>query len=63
MVVALEVDRCGVSLFILITALSGIIVGASIGIKTRDIGLGAEIGGAVFTFAAVLQGTTILMCK
>ena len=63
LVVALEVDRCRVSLFIFMTALSGIIVGASIGIKTRDIGLGAEIGGAVFTFVTVLQGTMILMYK
>lgn len=63
LVVALEVDRCRVSLFIFITALCGIIVGASIGIATRDIGLGAEIGGAIFTFVTVLQGTMILMYK
>jgi hypothetical protein len=63
LVVALEVDRCRVSIFILITALSGIIVGASIGIAKGDVGLGAEVGGAVFTLATVLQGTMILMYK
>jgi hypothetical protein len=63
LVVALEVDRCRVSIFILITALSGIIVGASIGIAKGDVALGAEVGGAVFTLATVLQGTMILMYK
>ena len=63
LVVALEVDRCRVSLFVLITALSGIVVGASIGIVKGNVGLGAEIGGAIFTFVTVLQGTMILMYK
>jgi hypothetical protein len=63
LVVALEVDRCRVSLFILIMALSGIVVGASVGIAKGDVGLGAEIGGAAFTFVTVLQGTMILMYK
>ena len=63
LVVALEVDRYQVSLFILTTALSGIVVGASIGIVKGDAGLGAEIGGAVFTLVTVLQGMMIMMYR
>ena len=63
LVVALEVDRCRVALFILITVLVSLVVGVSIGIVREDIGLGAEIGGAVFALVAVLQGTMILMYK
>jgi hypothetical protein len=63
LVVALEVDRCRVSLFVLITVLLGAAIGAGIGVVKKDIGLGAEIGGAVFGFVAVLQGTMILMYK
>ena len=63
LVVALEVDRCRVSIFILVTALFRIAIGAGIGIVKKDVGLGAEIGAAVFGFVAVLQGAMILMYK
>lgn len=63
LVVALEVDRCRVSLFVFIIALFGIVVGVSIGVVKEDSGLGSEIGGAIFTFVTVLQGTMILMYK
>jgi hypothetical protein len=63
LVVALEVDRSRISLFILMMALIGFAVGAGIGIVKRDLGLGAEIGGAVFSLVTVLQGMVFLMYR
>ena len=63
LVVALEVDRSRMSLFILMMTLIGFAVGASISIIKRDLGLGAEIGGAVFSLVTVLQGMMFLMYR
>jgi hypothetical protein len=63
LVVALEVDRCRVSLVILMMAFIGFAVGASISIIKRDIGLGAEIGSALFGLVTVLQGMVFLMYR
>lgn len=63
MVVGLEIDLRRVALFILMTMLLGIALGASIAIVKHDIGLGAEIGGAIFGLVAVLQGMMIMMYK
>jgi hypothetical protein len=54
LVVALEIDLRRVSLFILTTMLLGTAIGAGVAIVENDLGLGAEIGGAVFGFAAVM---------
>lgn len=61
LVVALEVDRCRVSVFILVMVLIGLAVGTGVAVIEKDLGLGAEVGGVVFGLVAVLQGTTILM--
>jgi hypothetical protein len=63
LVVALEVDRSRMSLFILMMAVVGFAVGLSISIFKRDVGLGAEIGSAVFGFVTVLQGMVFLMYR
>jgi hypothetical protein len=63
LVVALEVDMFRMSLFILMMALLGFAVGASVSIVKRDIGLGAEIGSALFGLVTVLQGMVFLMYR
>jgi hypothetical protein len=63
LVVALEVDRCRMSLVILMMAFIGFAVGASISIVKRDIGLGAEIGSALFGLVTVLQGMVFLVYR
>jgi hypothetical protein len=63
LVVALEIDLRRVSLFILTTMLLGTAIGAGVAIVKNDLGLGAEIGSAIFGFAAVLQGMMIMMYK
>jgi hypothetical protein len=63
LVVALEVDRCRISLFILMMALIGFAVGAGMSIIKKDIGLGAEMGGAIFSFVTVFQGMVFLMYR
>jgi hypothetical protein len=63
LVVGLEIDLRRVALFVLMTMLLGIALGAGIAIVKHDIGLGAEIGGAIFSFMAVLQGMMIMMYK
>jgi hypothetical protein len=63
LVVALEVDRSRMSMFILMMALIGFAVGAGIAVIERDVGLGAEIGGAIFSLVTVLQGMVFLMYR
>jgi hypothetical protein len=63
LVVALEVDRSRMSLLILMMALIGFAVGAGISIVKRDAGLGAAIGGALFSLITVLQGMVFLMYR
>ena len=45
------------------TMLLGVGTGSGIAAVKNDIGLGAETGGAVFGFAAVLQCMMIMMYK
>lgn len=61
--IALEIDLRRVSLFILTTMLLGMALGTSVAIVKNDIGLGAEIGGALFGLVAVLQGMMIMMYR
>lgn len=61
LVVALEVDRCRVSLFILMMAFLGFAIGAGVCIVTGDLGLGAEVGGAFLGLVTVLEGVMFLM--
>ena len=63
LVVALETDLCRLSMFILVAMLLGIALGAGVAIAEDDIGLGAEMGGAIFGFVAVLQGMMVMMYK
>lgn len=63
LVVALEVDKSRISGFILLVAVLGFALGIIVSIVKKDLGLGAEVGGAVFGLVAVLQGTMILMYK
>ena len=63
LVVALETDPCRVAMFILMTMLLGIALGAGVAISENDIGLGVEMGGATFGLVAVLQGMMIMMYK
>lgn len=63
LVVALEVDKSRISGFILLVAVLGFAVGIVVSIVKKDLGLGAEVGGAVFGLVAVLQGAMILMYK
>jgi hypothetical protein len=51
------------SMFILMMALIGFAVGAGIAVIERDVGLGAEIGGAIFSLVTVLQGMVFLMYR
>lgn len=59
--VALELDKSQFSVFILLVALLGFVLGCSVGAGSHDWGLGAEIGGSFFAFATVLQGMMVLM--
>lgn len=61
--VALEIDKGRVSIFMLLMAVLGFAVGTAVSIAKGDLGLGAEIGGAVFGFVAVFQGAMIFMYK
>lgn len=61
LVVALEFDKSRFSVIILFVAMLGLVMGCGIGAATRDWELGAGIGGSLFAFVAVLQGTMILM--
>lgn len=63
LVVALEVDRFHVSIFMLLLAVLGLAVGTAVSIVKKDLGLGAEVGAAVFGLVAVFQGTMIFMYK
>lgn len=61
LVVALEVDRHRIALFILLMAFVGLIGGVLVAVLRHDWGLGAGIGGAMFGFVAVLEGALVLM--
>lgn len=63
LVVALEVDRFRVSIFMLLMAFLGFAVGTAVSVVKKDLGLGAEVGAAVFGLIAVFQGTMIFMYK
>jgi hypothetical protein len=63
LVIGLEIDLRRVALFVLVAMLLGMAFGAGVAIVKNDIGLGAEIGGAIFGLVAVLQGMMIMMYK
>lgn len=50
-------------MFILVMMLLGTALGAGVAIAENDIGLGAEMGGAIIGFVAVLQGMMVMMYK
>lgn len=49
------------SVFILLVALVGVVLGCSVGAGSHNWELGVEIGGSFFAFATVLQGMMVLM--
>lgn len=61
LVVGLELDKSRLSVFILVVASLGFVLGCGVAAATNNWELGAGIGGSFFAFVAVLQGTMVLM--